>query len=80
MSDVARLWHAGCNLSGEHEPQSKSGGIAMAITKKSLISNKSSKKTATKKASPKSAISSAKLATAMQTTLKTTMKVGKLYY
>ena len=43
----------------------------MAVTKKSLISNKSSKKTTTKKASPKSgAISSAKLATAMQTTVK----------
>ena len=49
----------------------------MAITKKSLIGNKSSKKTATKKASPKSAISSAKLATA---SMKTTLKVGKIYY
>jgi len=59
----------------------KAWETAMAITKKSLISNKTSKKTAQKKASPKaSPISSAKLATAMQTTLKTSMKVGRTYF
>jgi len=57
------------------------GETQMAITKKSLISDKSSKKTTQKKASPKaSPISSAKLATAMKTTLKTTMKVGRVNF
>ena len=80
LAACREVWHAACYMKLRTAVHFKNLGETMAITKKSLISNNSSKK-ATKKASPKSAgksISSAKLATAMQTTLKTTLRVARV--
>lgn len=78
-----RIWHAACSMVGRKEVQFQIlGELKMAITKKSLIGNSSSKKS-TKKSTTKASgpVAAAKLATAvthvaaMRTTLRTTKVV-----